>query len=235
MPARRLALLLVAIAPSAHATDAIPWKEAPRHAGRLVRIEGFVRAATRTDNRVTLRFDPDDARALTVTLLIPLVNDLPTAPETIYRERTVRVLGRVTRAGGHVDMIVTDPNRIEIVGLTPPPPPPADARPRATAPSPAAAPTPPAAGPTPRTAPPPPSLTPAEPHADVPDAVTSACLRYVASRDALRDEALAATEHLRACLRRPITRCTKEADAIAAPVARLERIEQTIRERCPAD
>ena len=217
-----LASLLVG---DAHAAEVIPWDEGARHVGRVVRVEGYVEVAERTGRRLTLRFAPSDPDALTVTLLIPLVTDLPAEPEAIYRARRVQAYGRITRAAGHLEMVLTDPDRLTIVGLSAPD---ADVNDAATGgdaapPAPPPAPAPPAPTPPPATGTPPPDA----------DETALACARHAASRDAARTEALAATEALRACLDARAERCSSVADRIAAPVARLERIEQTIRASCP--
>lgn len=219
--------IVTAIALAAEAErDAVPWTEAARHVGRIVVVEGDVRAVEREGRRLTLIFDPGDPRALRVTLLIPLVTDLPPAPEALYRERTVRVHGRVTRTAGHLDVVVTDPDRIAVVGLgaddTRPPGP--DVRP---------APSPPADRPVERTAHPVPPSPPVPAPAPSPPADTT-CERLRASHETARRDALAAVGALQHCLESGGTGCAGAADEVASPLARLEWIEQQRRARCAA-
>jgi len=232
LAASMMVALAVPVAAAEHAERTVPWTNADAHVGTIVVIEGFVREVRREGRRVTLLFDPDDARALRVTLLIPLVTDLPPEPETLYRERRIQARGRVTRTAGHLDLIVTDPDRITVAGLTPdgstpavdaivPAPPgraapafgPDDARPSPEA-----------------TARPRPS-----PRAAAAARTAAACARLTASRDTARREALDAVARLRACLEGGHPGCSSETDAIAPPVTRLEWIEQELRERCSSD
>lgn len=230
--------MIAAVASAAGAArDVVPWAEAGRHAGELVVVEGFVRAVRHEDRRLTLVFDPDDPRALRVTLLIPLLSDLPPEPEALYRSRRVRVEGRITRAAGRLDLVVADPGRIHVIGLTA-----ADGEAEATPSADVPPPTMPVSPPT-STAPnappavPAPSPRPPRP-SDAAAARTAraeaACRRLAASRDAARREALDAVAALRTCLDADHSGCTSAADAIAAPIARLEWIEQALAARCPA-
>lgn len=200
----------------------VPWSRADRHVGEIVVVEGVVREVAREGQRLTLLFDPDDPKALCVTLLIPLITDLPPAPELLYRERRVLVHGRITRAAGHLDLIVTDPGRIVVAGLT------SDTRPP-EAPPPTAA-TPPATPPRAGAAPSRPS-----PRADAAARAAAACRRLRASHDAARRDALAAVDALRSCIGSGGFGCAAATDAVAAPMTRLEWIAQQLRTRCPAD
>ena len=205
--------LAVATAPAFAITGAVPWPEAEHHVGRLVVIEGFVETAERDGRYLTLAFDPDDPRALRVTLVIPIMTDLPPEPERLYAQRRIHVHGRITRTAGHLALVVTDPDRITVVGVTPPAAPEdGDAPAAATPPSPDDA---------------------AAPSGNA-DAV-AACARLRDAREAARREGLAAADALRACLASHRAGCREAADALAEPPARLDWLEQTVRTRCPED
>jgi len=206
------------------AAQPVSWSDADAHVGDIVSIEGFVREVRREGRRLTLLFDTDDPRALRVTLLIPLVTDLPPEPELLYRERRVQVRGRVTRTAGHLDLIVTDPDRILIAGLTSDAPPPPDATGADTGRD----------EPTPTMAPASPATPPQRPapQAAAAQRAVEACTRLEASLEAARLAALDAVAALRRCLEDARSGCAAETDAIARPVTRFEWIEQERRVRC---
>ncbi len=231
-----LSIVLTVASLAVAAAPLVPWSEAGRHVGKLVTLEGFVTETRRDGRRVTLIFDADDPRAVRITLLIPLVTDLPPEPETLYRSRRVQVFGRVLRAAGRLDVVVTDPDRITVEGLT------SDGS-SATGPDTLPEPVPPPAPPTPGSTTVPAKAVPtstirASPRQaardDAAAEAAAACARLATSRDAARRRTLDAVEALRDCLREARAGCSATADRVAAPLARLEAIEQAIRARCPA-
>jgi hypothetical protein len=183
----------------------VPWTAAGAHVGRLVTIEGVVaQAATTESGRCVLAFDPADAAALRVVLLIPLVTDLPADPSRLYAGKRVRAMGRVRRFQGRLEMVVTPP-QLEVVGLTAATPP----TPLTPAPTKVGAPVAPPPPPDPR------------------------CRVWEDDRTATRRELEALVEALAACLDAARTGCAPLGDRLGPPLSRLQALEERLARHCP--
>jgi hypothetical protein len=165
------ALLGAAVVARAVAPPVVPWQEADHHVGEIVTLEGVVASVRSTGDTWVLEFAPDDAHAVRVVLMVPLLSNLPRAPERLYGARRVRASGLVRRFQGRPEMVIRNPSQIEVVDVAGPEAATPEAAPHAAAPPPAApAPPPPpvvrAAPPSPpptmpSAAPPPPPPAPA--------------------------------------------------------------------------
>jgi len=93
---------------------------APLFIGEERIVEGTVTAAERDANVVRLRFG-NAPQALTVSLVIGLLSDFPSAPERYYLGHTVRVAGTIRSFKDRPEIVIHDPANIKIVGAGAPP------------------------------------------------------------------------------------------------------------------
>jgi hypothetical protein len=145
----------------------VAWRDAAQYVGEVVTVEGHAVDARAEPGMYVIEFAPDDPKALRAVLVVGILSSAPRHLERRWRGRDVRVTGPVRRFAGRPEIVIRDPDLVQVVGdepaepqaATPPPPPPAAAPPPAV-PAPAAA-APPAAVPPPAaTATPPPSAPP---------------------------------------------------------------------------
>lgn len=99
------------------ADDIIPVSRAREFADKLVTVEGTV-TATRQDGRNTfLSFGPATTPELSVAIAPPLLlSGFPPHPEKFYQGKTLRVTGRVYILRGRPEMLISDADRIEVIG-----------------------------------------------------------------------------------------------------------------------
>jgi hypothetical protein len=248
------AALVAAAVGIVRAETVVPWQAAGSYTGDVVTVEGDVVRAHLDADTCVLEFSPGDDTAFRVVLLIPLMTDLPRQPQRLYEGKRVRATGRVRTWQGRPEMIVRDPDAIEVIGVgtaasgeVPPPPPPTTVAPPppppTTTPAPVAA--PPASLVTPTTArapvttlPPPP---PAAPAAAEPEEEEAPRLpRRVDPCDAARArwqraaaDAEARAAALNRCLRAGAYRCRPAGAAMAPALTELEWAEQQVEAACP--
>jgi hypothetical protein len=214
-----LALLTLA-GGSRAAPPVVSWRDAAAHVGDIVTVEGEVVNARRTGDTCILEFAPDDARAFRAVLLIPLLSSMPREPERLYQGKSVRVTGRVQRFAGRPEMVLRNPDQIELVGEVAPPP--AAAAPPAPPPSPPVARgSPPAAAP-PAAAPPP----------AAPPTAAAPCERARAGWRAAAAEAGVRTSALQSCLDALRYRCRTESAALAPALEALATSEREVEAAC---
>ncbi len=112
------ALLLVWAACAVQAVELIDVSVAPLYVGKDVIVEGKITAAERDANVVRLQMGPA-GRGLTVALVIPLLNDFPTSPETYYAGKIIRAAGLVRSYRGKPELAVRSAQDVSIVGEPP--------------------------------------------------------------------------------------------------------------------
>ena len=199
-------------------------RDAPRHVGEYVVIEGDVSTARIEGDACVLEFAPTSAENFRVLLVVPMISALPAHPERVYAGRRVRVSGTIRRFKGRCEMVLQSPGQIEVVDLAGAPD---DAR---TTTSTTTSTTRPAAR-----LPPPPTLPPLPPAAPPPtiaphiDPCPAATQRWRTARDSVRTTMRALDD----CLAGPIRTCRREAAALAPALSALEWSEQTLADACP--
>ncbi len=109
-----LAIVLLSASVALAATETISATVAGLYVGEQKTVEGKVVAAERDANVVKLHVG-DKSPAMTVSLVIELINRFPETPETYYLNRMIRVVGVVERFRGVVEMTVRDPDNIVVV------------------------------------------------------------------------------------------------------------------------
>jgi endonuclease/exonuclease/phosphatase family metal-dependent hydrolase len=120
--------------PSAFGTPAvlptIAWRDAATHVGREVYLVG---KATRTSKSRTghcfLNFDPDFRHTTTIFIYRTDVKKFPDSPDTLFRDKLIKVRGFVTDRNGQPNISVSSPDRITILPDNTPLPAPSKATP----------------------------------------------------------------------------------------------------------
>lgn len=103
----------IAPAPSPAAT--LSWREAERHEGDTVTIEGIIAATHNSGTVCFLNFDRDYKRTLTLVMFQKRFAAFPPNPERHFKGKTVRVTGIVTRHGGRPEIVLERPEQIAII------------------------------------------------------------------------------------------------------------------------
>ena len=93
----------------------IPWQEAGAHAGRRVTVEGVVVDTYRSDKVIFLNFSSNrnDFKAV---IFASAWNRWPERPDELYFGQTLRVTGLVKLYEGVPEIIVDDPEQVEVTG-----------------------------------------------------------------------------------------------------------------------
>ena len=113
-------ILLLAILLGACATPRVPhvisWRAATEHVGKRMIVEGIVIATRRTERAVFLNFSENWQRDFTVVIFNRDFGKWPQAdPETPYRQKKIRVRGKIERYRDRVEIVVARPDQIEII------------------------------------------------------------------------------------------------------------------------
>jgi hypothetical protein len=114
-----LMLGLAGISRAASPDAAISANVATLFVGQEKIVEGTVTTAERDANVVHLRFGTGP-QALTVSLVIGLLNDFPHEPERYYLGKSVRIAGTIRSFKDRPEMVIHDPADIKVVGATVP-------------------------------------------------------------------------------------------------------------------
>lgn len=105
--------------PAAQGTPApppvIPWQEAGAHAGRRVTVEGVVVDTYRSDKVIFLNFSSNRSDFKAV-IFASAWNRWPERPDELYFGQTLRVTGLVKLYEGVPEIIVDDPEQVEVTG-----------------------------------------------------------------------------------------------------------------------
>jgi micrococcal nuclease len=93
----------------------VSWKAAPKHVGRVVRVEGKIVATHNTGRICFLNFHRNYREHLTAVIYEPSFDLFPKPPERFYEGKTVRVIGRVTEYKGRPQIRVHAPDQIPVI------------------------------------------------------------------------------------------------------------------------
>lgn len=94
---------------------ALSWREAEKHEGNAVTIEGIIAATHNSGNVCFLNFDKNYKRTLTLVIFQKRFAAFPPNPERYYKGKTVRVTGIVTRHGGRPEIVLERPEQIAVI------------------------------------------------------------------------------------------------------------------------
>lgn len=93
----------------------VTYDEAGKHLNRLVTVTGKVVGTYRSDKVLLLNFHQDYRNYFKVAVFATDLGKFPSVPEDYYKMRTVRVTGVVKEYKGAPEIIVKDPEQIEVV------------------------------------------------------------------------------------------------------------------------
>ena len=104
--------------PALSVEGVVDWRDAAQYYGQKVTVEGVIVriGKSRTGDVTFLNFDPDYQHTLTLVIFPDDAARFPAPPEEIYYGRTVRVSGEIVEYQGAPEIIVRDPEQIEIIG-----------------------------------------------------------------------------------------------------------------------
>ncbi|MCW5892724.1 MAG: hypothetical protein KIT14_19605 [bacterium] len=119
LPLRALTVigLVLAVALPAAGWETISWEQAADHDGETVVVEGDVVAARMETIGCVLEFAPDDPKGFRVVIVIPMISDLPRRPDRLYEGKRVRITGRIDVFKRRPEIIVRDPDVIQVVDV----------------------------------------------------------------------------------------------------------------------
>ena len=93
----------------------ISWEEAADYYGQVVWVRGMVIAANNTGKVCFLNFHRNWKRYFTVVIFSSAFSRFPEPPEKLYLNREIRVYGLVREYQGKPEIIVENPDQIEII------------------------------------------------------------------------------------------------------------------------
>jgi hypothetical protein len=194
----------------------ISWRDAARHVGEVVTVEGRVADARAEGDTYVIDFAPDDPQALRAVLVVGILSTAPRHLERRWRGRDVRVTGLVRRFAGRPEIVIRDPDLVQVVGDEPP-----ETR---------AAPSPPPAPPQP-----PPAANERGLVGAVQERLGSLrpCERARAAWRTAAGEARARADGFAQCAAATSYRCADEASALIAALEDFRATERDVEESCP--
>lgn len=94
----------------------ISWRDARAHMGRMAVVTGRIVDSRRLGNRVCfLNFHPNYSEYLSLVIFRPVMDSFPPRPESFYKGKKVRVVGRITPYRGAPQMILDSPGQITVL------------------------------------------------------------------------------------------------------------------------
>lgn len=93
----------------------ISWRDAARHYGEYVTVEGTIVATHNSGKACFLNFHPDYKRYFTVVIFASAFSRFPSNPENYYSGKTVRVTGFIKEYKGKPEIVLNEPTQIVIV------------------------------------------------------------------------------------------------------------------------
>lgn len=93
----------------------IPWQDASKHYGQYSTVEGRIVATHNSGNACFLNFHPDYRRYFTAVIFASAFSRFPANPENYYYGKKVRVSGYIKEYEGGPEIILNNPDQIEIL------------------------------------------------------------------------------------------------------------------------
>ena len=97
------------------AVNLIDWKEANNHIGAVVTVRSVIVSSYKNDKVCYLNFHKDYKRYLSLVIFSRSYSSFPKLPQYLYLNQEVMVTGEVTEYKGRPQIILNDPDQIEIV------------------------------------------------------------------------------------------------------------------------
>ena len=93
----------------------VSWQDAAQYYGQTVAVEGTVVDTYNSGQAVFLNFDEDYKSTFTVVIFPDAWPKFPDPPEELFLDKKVRVKGLVKEYQGAPEIIVEEPEQIEVV------------------------------------------------------------------------------------------------------------------------
>lgn len=94
----------------------ISWRDARTHMGQAAVVTGRIVATRRLGNKVCfLNFHPNYRDQLSLVIFGPVMDTFPPEPESYYKGKQVRVVGRITPYKGGPQLILDSPRQITVL------------------------------------------------------------------------------------------------------------------------
>ena len=98
------------------ASGVISWRDAEKYVGQEVTVEGTI-VHTYDSGKITfLNFDEDYHHTLTLVIFPSLYDQFPQKPAKYFKDKEVRVTGKVKMYEGAPEIVIEDPAQIQVVG-----------------------------------------------------------------------------------------------------------------------
>lgn len=93
----------------------VDWRDAAHHYGQRITVEGTIVRTKNTGKVIFLNFDPDYRHTLTLVIFPEDAAKFPGPPEEMFLHRRLRATGVVQEYKGAPEIIIRDPEQIEII------------------------------------------------------------------------------------------------------------------------
>ncbi len=108
--------LLPTATPAQPVQGIVDWRDAAQYYGQQVAVEGTIVRTKNTGKVTFLNFDPDYRHTLTLVIFSDDAAKFPVPPDEMFLQRRVRATGVVEEYKGAPQIIISEPEQIEIVG-----------------------------------------------------------------------------------------------------------------------
>jgi len=108
--------LLPTATPAPPVQGVVDWQNAAQYYGQQIAVEGTIVRTKNTGKVTFLNFDPDYRHTLTLVIFSDDAVKFPVPPDEMFLQRRVRATGVVEEYKGAPEIIISEPEQIEIVG-----------------------------------------------------------------------------------------------------------------------
>ena len=102
-----------------HDRRTIPWELAGNFIDKRVTVQGKIIRSFNSGDACFLNFHRNFTRYMSIVIFKNRFHKFPHHPEAFYLDKTVRVTGKIKDHAGRAEMIIENPDRIQIITLTP--------------------------------------------------------------------------------------------------------------------
>lgn len=99
----------------AEALPVIAWQDAAEHLDHRCIVTGQIASTRKLERICFLNFDPSPEHRLAVVIRQENWERFPQSPEQLYRDKWVRVTGRIGEYRGKLEIVVSTPRQIEVL------------------------------------------------------------------------------------------------------------------------
>ncbi len=93
----------------------ISWRDAAKHIGQFVTVEGTIVRTRNTGKACFLNFHPNWRETLALVIFARNFDAFPPEPEKLYRGKKVRVRGVIVKYEDRPEIILESPDDIEVL------------------------------------------------------------------------------------------------------------------------